>query len=431
MIKLNEGQEAAKKAILNVVNRVKGDDDRFITFHGAAGCGKTFTFVEIVKSLPEGLKVGLTGPTHKCVKVMRNMAYSAGIDGRVDVRTIHSALGLAMKQVDGTEVLYRDEWAEEQEYDVLFIDESSMLDDIILGFILESKSRTVIFIGDNKQIGPVNSERGAVSSVFTQVTKQVSLTEVVRCGSDNPIIELATKLRLVQDDTHAQWPSIETNLLEDGSGVEVLPKMDWFNSVVDIFKSKEFKSNPDFCRCIAYTNDMVDKINAKVRRTIHGSDVAEYLVGDIVVAQSQGKLHKNSEECRVLSVDDHEDEVHGIPCWNISLSSLDNHSIYRVLILKECSISEVDHKLVRLANLANDIDKQNKRTHWKAFWSLKKTFDSFKHIYATTAHKCQGSTVNYTYVWSPDFFRFGATIEVKRLVYTATTRSSHRTVFAF
>ena len=429
MIKLNEGQEAAKKAIIDVVNRAKGDDDRYITFTGAAGTGKTTTFVEIVKSL-KTKKIGLTGPTHKCVKVMRNMAYKANIDNLVDVRTIHSALGLAMKQVDGTEVLYRDEWAEEQVYDVLFIDECSMLDDAILGYILESISETIVFIGDKCQISPVMAESGEISKVFTEVDKQVELTEVVRQGSGNPIIELASKLRFIQEDMYAGWPSIQTNLLDDGSGVEVMDKMKWFNSAVEVFKSKEFKSNPDYARCIAYTNDMVDKINDKVRRVIHGSDVPDYLVGDIIVAQAQGKLHKNSEECRINTLEEIIDERFGISCWEMSISSLDNNSLYRVKVLKSESVGDFDQQLYKLSNLANNIDKLNKRKHWKAFWELKKTFDSFKHIYATTAHKSQGSTVNSTFIWTSDFLKFGTTMEIKQLVYTATTRSSHKTIFA-
>lgn len=428
-IKLNEGQEAAKKAILDVVYRAKGDKDKFITFSGAAGTGKTTTFVEVVKSLKD-LKIGLTAPTHKAVKVMRNMAYRANIDDIVDVRTIHSALGLAMKQVEGTEVLYRDEWAEEQEYDVLFIDESSMLDDDILGYILDSKSQTVVFIGDICQIGPVNVEAGTVSSVFTEVTRQVSLTKVMRQGEGNPIIELATKLRATQECDSLGWPQIQTETVSDGSGVEVLDKMDWFNKAVELFKSDEFKSNPDYCRCIAYTNGMVDKINDKVRRVIYGSDVAEYRVGDIVVAQGQGKLHKNSEECKISTIEDIEDGPYGIPCWSVSMVSLDNHSLYRVNILKKESVALHDEKLARLSNLANNMDKQNKRKHWREFWAIKKTFDSFKHIYATTAHKSQGSTMDYTLIWTPDLLRFGPTMEIKRLMYTATTRSSHRTIFA-
>lgn len=431
---LNDGQQAAKSKILEIINRSnpsKDDDDRYITFHGPAGTGKTFTFVDVVKSIDPTFTIGLTSPTHKAVKVMRQMAYNVGIDDRVDIRTIHSALGLSMKQVEGDEVLVRDQWAEEKVYDILFIDESSMLDDELLGYILDCQSTSIIFIGDKCQINPVNSNPGEISSVFTQVDEQVGLTQVMRQGEGNPIIDLATMLREIQNDIYAEWPPIQTNLLGDGAGVEVLPRMEWFKRAVSIFKSEDFLNDPDYCRCVAYTNDMVETINKTVRETIHGKDVAEFLVGEIIVAQGQGKLHKNAEECKILEINETIEEYTNIPCYEMLLSSLDNHSVYRVNILKDESRHIYNQKLERLANLANNLDRSNKRQHWRDFWAIKKTFDDFKHVYAMTAHKSQGSTFHHTFVYTPDFIRFGSTMEVKQLLYTATTRSSFRTTFAY
>ncbi len=430
LFELNEGQENAKKQILGVINRDMGDNDKFITFFGAAGTGKTFTIQQIINAIDPCLSIGMTAPTHKAVKVMRVMAYSAGIDGRVDIRTIHSALGLAMKQLEGAEVLYRDEYVDEKFYDVLFVDECSMLDDTLLSYIIESCSTTIIFVGDKCQISPVDALPGEISSCFTEVSRTVGLSEVVRQKGGNPIIDLATKLRLIQDDIYAEWPAIQTNLLECGSGVDVMNKMTWFKSAVEIFKSKEFKTNPDYCRCIAYTNDMVDTINDRVRKSIHGFDVKEYLVDEILVAQSAGNMHKNAEEMRIMELEEIDDDMHNLPCWEMKLSSMDTNAIYTVKVLKSSAKAEYENKLSRYAERAK-LDVKNKRTHWKNFWDLKKTFNSFKHVYAMTAHKSQGSTMEYIFVWTPDFLRFGATMEIKQLMYTATTRASYRTTFAY
>jgi hypothetical protein len=270
---------------------------------------------------------------------------------------------------------------------------------------------------------------GQVSKCFTDVTRQCGLTEVVRQGAGNPIIELATDFRLIQNDIYANWPPIQTKLLDDGSGVEVLDKMSWFNRAVEIFKTPEFKSNPDYARCIAYTNDMVDTINDRVRKAIYGFDVKDFLVDEIIVAQSAGKLHKNAEEMKIMSCEEIDDDLHNLPCWSMQLSSIDTNNVYTVQVLKPSAKNAYEDMLSKYAERAR-LDKANKRQHWRNFWDLKNTFSPFKHIYAMTAHKSQGSTMDYTFIWSPDFMKFGATMEIKQLLYTAITRSSHRTIFA-
>jgi hypothetical protein len=431
LVTLNDGQANAKKVILGVINRGENSKvDKFVTLVGPAGCGKTFTVVEILKSLGPRVSVGLTSPTHKACAVLRQMAFTAGIANRCDIRTIHSALGLVLKQVDGAEEISRDRYAEEKIYDVLFIDECSMTDDALLEFIIESESTTIIFVGDVAQISPVTSVSGMISKTFTEVSQVIKLTDIVRQAQGNPIIQLATALRLCQEDPNRGWPKILPNLLDDGSGVNVLNKPTWFNEAVNIFSSEEFKSNQDLCRCIAYTNKTVDMINEKIRKAIHGQDVPEYMKTETIIAQSAGKFHKNAEEMRIMEIELIDDEVYNLSCWSMKLYSLHDDVIHNVLVLSDVSKKDYESKLNKFSELAR-LDSQNKGQHWKSFWTLKNTFDDFKHIYAMSAHKSQGSTIKYVYVYAPDFIRFGATMEMKQLVYTATTRASFLTTFTY
>ena len=426
---LNKGQQNAKDIIMGLVESHPSVDDRYCMFFGPAGTGKTYTFVDIIKSLPSHLQIGLTAPTHKAVKVMRAMAYKAGIDKDVDIRTIHSALGLSMKQVENVEVLYRDDMIDEKYYDILFVDESSMIGKDLASYIIESESKVIVFVGDRRQINPVDAEDGELSVVF-DIERKAELTQIMRQGDGNPIIDIAEKLALCQDDDWSGWPEIKTKLNDDGSGVNVLARGRWFGEAIEIFKSPKFKANPDHCRCITYTNDSVDVINRKIREHIHGKDVANYLVGEILVAQSAGKLHKNAEEVKIMSIEETLDEEYKIPCYEMTLISLDTDGMYRVNVLKPESVAIFQNKLDEYANLARNIDVANKRKHWANFWGLRKTFNEFKHIYAMTAHKSQGSTFDHSFVYTPNFLRFGETKQMKQLMYTATTRASFRTTFA-
>ncbi|AUS02011.1 P-loop containing nucleoside triphosphate hydrolase [Vibrio phage 3.058.O._10N.286.46.B8] len=424
--------------ILKPVNL--NDTSRFHTMHGPAGSGKTTVLQKIISQIPAYKTIGFCSPTHKSVKVIRRMAREAGISHRVDIRTIHSALGLVMKPVRGDEVLVKEPFAEERIYDVLIIDEAGMLNDELIMYILESQSSKVIFVGDMCQIGPIQSnlpeEDGYtptstddVSKVFTEVEMMSALTEVVRQAEGSPIIQLATEFRLAQDDIYADLPRIVTNTTPDGNGIITMPNGNWVDSAVARFQSDQFKEDPDHCRIVCYTNAMVDFCNDLVRKRLFGADVPEWLEDEILVAQEMGSTWNNADELRIVSIDDHFDQQYEVPCWRMQLESVEDHKLHNALVVKGDYIEDFKFRLNAIAERANT-DKNMSGMHWKEFWGMRKKFNTFKNVYAGTAHKSQGSTFDYTYVFTPDFYKFGATMTIKRLLYTAITRSRYTTYFA-
>jgi len=449
LFELTEGQMNAKKGIISIVKQPYQGSPRFCTLSGPAGSGKSTVLQYIIENLDSFGEVGLCAPTHKAAKVLRKMAYERGIDHLVDIRTIHSALGITMKQVDGDEVIHRDPYAEEKEYDYLFIDECSMLGDDILQYIIECRSKNVIFVGDICQISPVDAEDGEVSKTFSEVEDVFMLDEVVRQAADNPIISLATKFRECQDvptynerteieeeygippslNPENMWPHISNDVDENGNGIITLPRNVWFDTVLDIFKSDEFKSDPDHCRCLAYKNSTVDMINTTVRKRIHGDDVPEFLVGEVIVAQSMGPTWKNAEEFRILEITEDVDTEYEVPCWILKLTSLDTNLLSSAKVVKKEYESRFNDRLSKIAAKAR-LDKASARMHWKEFWGMKKRFSTFKHVYAMTFHKSQGSTFDQTFIYTPDVLTFDFTILIKQLMYTGITRSRNTTVFA-
>lgn len=114
---------------------------RKYTFSGAAGTGKSFTInrvVEAVRKRNPNINFGMTAPTHKAVRVLKKQSELAD---SLDFGTIHSFLGLkqVIDQKTG-DVEYKPDYESGRQrkidgVNILIVDESSMLDDKLFGFI--------------------------------------------------------------------------------------------------------------------------------------------------------------------------------------------------------------------------------------------------------------------------------------------------------
>ncbi len=448
LFSLTKGQEKAKAEVLaTCMNPSRSDSARFHLINGPSGSGKSTLIQDIMKSLPKDSKIGFTAPTHKAAKVLHRMAFKMGILNLVTIRTVQSALGLKLSRKGGEEKLIKPKFAKEMYFEYLFIDEGSMLDDGILGFILECKAKKVIFIADKAQIGPIvkaeedehgivrvdGSIEAPVSSIFTEVENQSELTEIMRQAADSPIIRLATLFREAQLDLRIGFPSIVTDLDKNGNGVAVIPINDWIADMVKKFSSSEFKNDPDYCRVVCYTNGAVDEVNDFIRGNMHGWDVEEYVEGEIIVAQESGHGvdgYKNAEEFTVVSVNRMHDDEYALECIELVIKSNDDHRYHTIKTVVKESKTLYEQQIQKLADTANSLDKVSAKRYWTQFWAMKDKFKSFKYVYAMTAHKSQGSTFTHTYIYSSDFIKFGCNLGILRLLYTALTRSSLSTSFS-
>lgn len=440
VIKLNTGQQAAYDTIIAQIRKsrtVITQDDKFLTLRGNAGSGKTTTIVNIIKGIPPELSVGLSSPTHKATKVIERMTIEQGISGRVTVATIHSILALKLIQRGEEEICVPNNFAEEKVFDVLVIDECSMLGEELINFILESNSRYIIFVGDECQVPPINkTDASTISPVFTQVDQQLRLTEIVRQALDSPIIELATEVRKCQVNDLSYLPHICTKLDVNGNGVHVQNNPEWFETFIGYLSSDEFKVNNDYCRAVAFTNDCVDEINLRVRHRLHGSDVDDYIVGETIIAQSTGsnsagfQTYKNASEMKIVELEVDFLEADGIVMkfWEMTLDG-DDGIRHQVKVIHKESEAELSGLLKSLANGAR-ADGNSAKAKWKRYWAIKKSFGVFKHMYCMTTHKAQGSTFVNTFIYTPDFLQWGCSLLIKQLIYTALTRSELNTHFA-
>ena len=114
---LNPDQLKAKELIEAFLQ----DDEPAFLLTGTAGTGKTTLLREIFNTA--GKKVLFTAPTNKALSIL-----SANI--RHPSRTIHAALGMTMR--GGRLVKVRD--SEFKKYDVIVVDEASMMNADMLKF---------------------------------------------------------------------------------------------------------------------------------------------------------------------------------------------------------------------------------------------------------------------------------------------------------
>ena len=155
-----------------------GQWDNVVSLIGAAGVGKTFSTVQIIKKLiKNNRKVMFTTPTHKALKVAKDMMENEGI--QIDCSTIHSFLNLKLKPNfdNGLQELIAEEFNKNKKRcDVLIVDESSMVSAELFAHIEQSiryrRAKVVLFVGDYFQLPPVDGE---VNPVF-EMKSQYELT---------------------------------------------------------------------------------------------------------------------------------------------------------------------------------------------------------------------------------------------------------------
>jgi len=194
-------------------------DNLFIVLNGAAGTGKTSIinfFIDNLTNYNQILEINKTissssicvaAPTHKALGVIRNK-----IDRNVDFNTVASLVGLrpdtSLELFDPTNVEFTTSATEVMaQYDIIIIDEASMINSKVLDTIYKISNKNnikILFVGDDIQLPPVGEY---LSGVFNNTT--ITLTEIIRQKDTNPIVYL---LAILRNDIINAINSEDTNL---------------------------------------------------------------------------------------------------------------------------------------------------------------------------------------------------------------------------
>jgi exodeoxyribonuclease V len=176
-----------QNALSKLLTWYKSDNKKpYITLGGYAGTGKTTLIsifkTEILKTNPK-LKIAFCSYTGKAVQNLKNRLKEHGaISSKDTISTIH---GLIYNPIEnGNQEIVG--WSKKDllEFDLIIVDEASMVDDQIWHDLLYYKT-PIIAVGDHGQLPPIKGK-------FNLMEKpELMLNEIHRQAKDNPIIKVS------------------------------------------------------------------------------------------------------------------------------------------------------------------------------------------------------------------------------------------------
>lgn len=431
MITLTTKQQKAQEDVLELL---KTED--IVVLTGKAGTGKTTLADSIAKNFKDqgrGSNIVCSAPTNKALHVLRKKIF---LTKGMKFKTVHGALHLKRKiDFKSGAVSFAPENMKSTEplKDVKFIiiDEASMIGKQLLSFILKYTQLhgvKLLFLGDTAQLPPVGEKE---SDVFVSDYPTIELTEIIRQGEGNPIIELSQDLDIVQKQ--------ETNRTAEGQGYL------FTNNVEKVIKELAEVNGTDNLKYLAWTNKEVDKINRQVREAIYGAPKKIELEETLVFNAPYKEKFFTNEEIRVKALetttkafkyvnssDGHINPKEGetaavgkidLKCYVIQAERLfveeGAEPAPPILVLHEDSeadFQKLKKNLQRKARFAE--------IRWVDFYHFIEQFADLKYNHAITVHKSQGSTYTRAIVNVKNIKMNRDAEERKKLLYTAVTRSS-------
>lgn len=419
-------------------------EERMFLLEGFAGTGKSSTWWSFYAHLIEDGKkyfVAVSAPTNKAVGVLEKIA-PKNLRNKVEFATIHSLLGLSAEiDSEGHEtfkpVKRRDKRASFAGFDIVLIDESSMINNELWGLLQEAMARytcvKVIFMGDSAQLPPVNEE---MSPVFSQVSNRYCLTQIVRYVADRPIGKLVGVVRdwitgtdKVQSFQHvlnvialdSEWNATKDNR------VYSLSDNDWVDGAIALFKSPEYEDDPDYVRCICWTNRAVAYLNARIRKAVYGDTEMPFVKGERLISTKpvfvDGELAiPTSSELTVLSCRSDEHDEYDYKGYRVRVNEPQKDRDFTLFVLHESALEQWQARCDILKSLAIKATATRSES-WKEFYNHLRISAPVDYAFALTAHRAQGSTFDNVFVSYRDINRNPRMLERHKCLYVALTRA--------
>ena len=365
-IELTKDQLEAKSLILDWYSDKRSKDTFVIS--GYAGTGKTFLLGEMRQDLylMKAHKIAYacyTGKASVVLKKKLRLFYSS--DFCYDFcGTIHGLIYEAIIDPKTQDIIG---WRRKEDvnYDLIVIDEGSMIDKQIYDDLLSYGIKLLIF-GDHFQLPPVSED------AFNIMEKpDFIITEIVRQESDNPIIQLSMKLRQYQDIPYGQYGEsiAKVNSRLHGDIIK-----DFIRQTVN-FKNTLFLCGFNRTRC---------SWNKDLKKIFGFGEGLEPIVGERVICL------RNNWNATPLSI------ANGMLGTILSIEDLDDN--YEMEVEFDDELYHYYGNIAKepFGNPKPDLKQANSFVSKKDFDTGKETvvktsLDFFDFGYCLTVHKAQGS----------------------------------------
>jgi len=440
--------ENQKAALMKLISFIKNHKQNTFGLYGYAGTGKTTTIVEFIAYLLENKlirTVALTAPTNKAVNVIKSkfkhhlnrlsgmnnlpfddMVMSLEKKGiKIDFITIHKLLNYKNDfDTDGDKVFLRNGNTTLNDYDIVIIDECSMIPHMIINNIFEDireiKKKSsirvpkVLFSGDVCQLPPVNELK---SIIFLNIFKGIKLNEIISFNEmkkntskenkfnieftkeeyDKIILELESELIYMKYftltevvrtklsnvislcynirewiDNLIKFPKIRDYV---GEGVYVYKKSndktetEWFKKYLEYNKSttQEHSSNI----ILAWTNKQCNIYNETVRNIIFKDKqiINKYEIGDILILNDFYVMDETKSYVKDKEKDNRLYTSEQIKITDLEIITKKNNpfSITLPKQLQELkNISKIETKFKQYVNKINNFSKREYKC-WRIF----------------------------------------------------------------
>lgn len=400
-----------------IIKAIEVRQEKRIILQGSAGTGKTYLVKCIVEYFASKIKkwdskkVFVTAPTNKALSVLKE---KIDVIRGVTFKTTHSALKLRKKENPRTGVVnFIPEWGDYsrpfEDCVLAFVDECSMLNTALIEY-LDAYNFPIIFVGDSKQINPVGELN---IPIFHRTYPVYELTEIVRQGAGNPIIDLSRNLDLI-------W-SREDKLIEDKGYI--------FNNSKDtIFQNLAEVNGTDELKYLTWMVNDAEYVNKAVRNLIYDKP-AKLQLGETIIFKRPYGSYYNNQIITIKSLDVVE-RTFFYPTANYTIKKgkvsgegsiklkvyLVNGEVY---ILHEDSEPTAN---LMASTIVKNCNSQN--WDWRGYYRFIEQFASITYNHAITIHKSQGSTYKEA-ILNVGITNLNPTKEEReRLFYTAVTRAS-------
>ena len=378
-LELSEKQKDILKRILDWSNQ---KETQYITLGGYAGTGKTTLMGYLSNTLREKnkkLKIAFCSYTGKAARVLqRKLRDTKSIQKYDYTGTIHRLIYRPLMDDDGEIISWTRLDPEEFLYDMIIIDEASMVTQDIWNDLL-SYNKPILAVGDHGQLPPVEGK-------FNLMEKpQLRLEEIYRQEANNPIIKVSELAR--------KYGTIP--IQEYSNTVKKLDKRE-----VDTgeFLQSMFEGYDSDTMVLTGYNSSRVKLNKGIRQLL-GYETQEPTMGDRVICL------KNN----------HQEEIfNGMmgTLLDITEDGVDDFRFYDT----EIELDGEDYPFIgKVSKEQFNMDK--------TLFNVPEGINLFDFGYALTVHKAQGSQARRVVVFEERFSHMDDDMW-RRWLYTAVTRAS-------